>query len=104
MTSSLHQLSQQIQICTLNKSRGYQALHGSDPKKKFCRRRPGTYGTGSASKLAVVSKVHGLELGHFSTGNNFQSELLRRNEVFALTYVDRIFFPSLLRIVVILVN
>jgi hypothetical protein len=90
MTSSLHQLSQQIQICTLNKSRGYQALHGSDPKKHS----PGTYGTGSASKLAVVSKVHGLEFGHFSTGNNFQSEVLRRNEVFALTYVDRIFFPS----------
>jgi hypothetical protein len=57
---------------------------------------PGTYGTGSAIKLAVVSKAHAhaRELGHFSTRNNFQSEVLRINEVFALTYVNRIIFPS----------
>jgi hypothetical protein len=51
---------------------------------------PGTHGTGSARKLAVVSKAHGLELGHFSTRNNFHSEVLRRKKIFALTYVDRI--------------
>ena len=42
----------------------------------------GTHGTGSASKLAVVSKARALELGRFSTRNNFHSEVLRRNEVF----------------------
>jgi hypothetical protein len=57
-------------------------------------RVPGTHGTGSARKLAVVSKAHGLELGRFSTRNNFHSEVLRRNEVFVLTYVDRIILPS----------
>ena len=45
---------------------------------------PGTHKTGSARKLAVVSKVHALELGRFSTHNNFHSEVLRRNEVFCL--------------------
>jgi hypothetical protein len=54
---------------------------------------PGTHGTGSARKLAVVSKAHALELGRFSTRNNFHSEALRRNEVFVLTYVDRIILP-----------
>ena len=47
---------------------------------------PGSYGTGSARKLAVVSKAHALGLGRFSTHNNFHSEVLRRNEVFVLTY------------------
>jgi hypothetical protein len=66
---------------------------------RACRSRAsslgtGTYGTGSARKLAVVSKAHALELGHFTTRNNFQSEVLRRNEVFPLTYVDRIIFPA----------
>jgi hypothetical protein len=28
---------------------------------------PGTHGTGSARKLAKLSKAHALELGHFST-------------------------------------
>ena len=38
------------------------------------------------------SKAHALELGRFSTRNNFHSEVLRRNKVFTkvfvLTYVD----------------
>jgi hypothetical protein len=34
---------------------------------------PGTHGTGSARKLAVVFKEHALELGHFSPHNNFHS-------------------------------
>ena len=34
---------------------------------------PGTHGTGSARKLAAVSKAHALELGCFSTRNNVQS-------------------------------
>jgi hypothetical protein len=55
---------------------------------------PGTHGTRSARKLAVVSKAHALELGHFSTRKNFHSEVLRRNEVFVLTYVDIIILPS----------
>ena len=42
----------------------------------------------------VVSKAHALELGHFSTRKNFHSEVLRRNEVFVLTYVDIIILPS----------
>jgi hypothetical protein len=37
---------------------------------------------------------HALELGRFSTRNNFHSEVLRRSEVFVLTYVDRIILPS----------
>jgi hypothetical protein len=48
---------------------------------------PGTHGTGSARKRAVVSKMHSLELGRFNTRNNFHSEVLRRNEVFVLTYL-----------------
>jgi hypothetical protein len=52
------------------------------------------HGTGSARKLAVASKALALELGHFSTRNNFHSEVLRRSEVFVLTYVDRITLPS----------
>jgi hypothetical protein len=55
---------------------------------------PGTHGTGSSRKLAVVSKAHALELGRFSTRNNFHSKVLRRNEAFVLTYVDRIILPS----------
>jgi hypothetical protein len=55
---------------------------------------PGTHETGSARKRAVFSKAHALELGRFSTRNNFHSEVLRRNEVFVLTYVDRISLPS----------
>jgi hypothetical protein len=39
ITPSLHQVSQQIQICTLNKSRGYQALHGKWSPKKFLQTR-----------------------------------------------------------------
>ena len=54
----------------------------------------GIQGTGSARKLAVVSKAHALELESFSTRKNFHSEALRRNEVFVLTYVDRKIFPS----------
>ena len=56
----------------------------------FCG--PGIHGTGSARKLAVVSKAHTLELERFSTCNNFHREVLRRNEVFVLTYFDRIIF------------
>jgi hypothetical protein len=55
---------------------------------------PGTHGTGSVRKLAAVSKAHALELGCFSTRNNVQSEVLRKNEVFVLTYVDRIILPN----------
>jgi hypothetical protein len=50
---------------------------------------PGIHGTGSARKLAVVSEAHALELGRFSTRNNFYRQVLRRNEVFVLTYFDR---------------
>jgi hypothetical protein len=35
---------------------------------------PGTHGTGSSRKLAVVFKAHALELGRFSTRNNFHSK------------------------------
>jgi hypothetical protein len=45
----------------------------------------GTHVTGSARKLAVVSKAYALELGRFSSRNNFHSEVLRRNEIFVLT-------------------
>ena len=37
----------------------------------------GTHTTGSAKKLAVVSKELVPELGHLSTRNNFHSEILR---------------------------
>jgi hypothetical protein len=49
----------------------------------------------NARKRAVVSKAHNLELGRFSTGNNFHRHVLRRNEVFAyaLTCFDRKIFP-----------
>ena len=33
----------------------------------------------------MVSKAHALELGRFSTGTNFHSEVLRGNEAFVLT-------------------
>jgi hypothetical protein len=52
----------------------------------------GIYGTGSARKLAVVSKAHALELGSFRTRNNFHREVLRRNDLFVLIYFDRKFF------------
>ena len=53
---------------------------------------PGKHGTGIARKLAVVSKAHALELRRYSTRKNFHREVLRRNEVFVLTYVDRTIF------------
>jgi hypothetical protein len=37
----------------------------------------GIHGTRSARKLAVVSKAHALELGRFSTRNNFHRQVLR---------------------------
>ena len=49
---------------------------------------PGIHGTGSARKLAVVSKAHTLESGRFSSCNNFHREILRRNELFVLTYFE----------------
>jgi hypothetical protein len=55
---------------------------------------PGTHGTGSGRKLAVVSKAHAVELGCFSTRKNLHSVVSRRNEVFVFTYVDRIILPS----------
>jgi hypothetical protein len=55
---------------------------------------PGIHGIGNARKLAVVSKAHALELGRFSTRDNFNREVLRRNEVFVLTYFDRIILLS----------
>ena len=39
---------------------------------------PGTYGTGSTRKLAVISKAHGLELRRFSTRNNFHNSELKQ--------------------------
>jgi hypothetical protein len=36
---------------------------------------PGIHGTGSARKLAVVSKAHTLESGRFSSCNNFHREM-----------------------------
>jgi hypothetical protein len=47
-----------------------------------------------ARKLAVVSEAHALELGRFSTRNNFYRQVLRRNEVLVLTYFDRKIFPG----------
>ena len=37
--------------------------------------------------MSEPSKQHAVELGRFSTRNNFYSEALRRNEVFVLTYM-----------------
>jgi hypothetical protein len=55
---------------------------------------PGIHGTGSARKLAVVSEAHVLELGRFSTRNNFYRQVLRR--VFVLTYsVEKISWRKL---------
>jgi hypothetical protein len=56
--------------------------------------RPGIHGTGSARKPAVVSKAHALDLGRFSTSYNFHREVLQRNEIFVLTYFDRIILPN----------
>jgi hypothetical protein len=64
----------------------------SRPRATFIS--PGIHGTGNARKLAVVSKAHTLELGRFSNRNNFHREVLRRNEVFVLTYFDRIILAS----------
>ena len=47
----------------------------------------------SKSSLNIIAQS-ALEWGRFSTRNNFHSEVLRRNEVFVLTCVDRIIFPS----------
>jgi hypothetical protein len=55
---------------------------------------PGIHGTGSARKLAVIYKAHALELGRFSTSDNFHRQVLRSNKVFVLTYFDRKIFPS----------
>ena len=41
---------------------------------------PGTHGTGRTRKLSVVSKGHTLELGRFSTRNNFHREALYYEE------------------------
>jgi hypothetical protein len=48
---------------------------------------PGAHGTGSARTLEVVSKAHALELGCFSTRNNFTDKYY---VVFVSTYFDRI--------------
>ena len=71
---------------------GNLVRRASRPRATFIG--PGIDGTGSARKLSVVSKAHTLELGHFSTRNNFHREVLRRNEICVLTYFDRKIFPS----------
>jgi hypothetical protein len=54
----------------------------------------GKGGTESGRKIAVDFKAHALQLGRFSKCNNFHNEVLQRNKVFVLTYVDRIVLPG----------
>jgi hypothetical protein len=68
------------------------SLFHLEPRPRATFIGPGIHGTGSARKLAVVSKAHALELEFFSTRNKFHREILRRNEVLVLTYFDRKFF------------
>jgi hypothetical protein len=63
------------------------------PRATFMR--SGIHGTRSARKLAVVSKAHVLELGRFSTRNNFHRQVLRFTKKRSmLTCFDRKNFPS----------
>ena len=83
-----------LQITSFRKSRYLLVLVPRASRPRVSSLGPGTHGTESARKLAVVSKAHAFALGLFSTRNNFHREVLRINEVFVLTYVDRIIFPS----------
>jgi hypothetical protein len=47
---------------------------------------PRPWDTQNRKCKTICSKAHALELRRFSTRNNFHREVLRRNEVFVLTY------------------
>jgi hypothetical protein len=47
--------------------------------------------TGKVSQFGTLQDgiAHALELGRFSTRDNSHNEVLRKNKIFVLTYVDR---------------